>query len=166
MWAQLQRVKDKFWLVATSFRACCTTLPATACPDPRHQSWNPLQLLRVPAASQGRLQDSIRRIGLPHSRNRHRDGHCQIGEWVFCRPASAAGSSTAHADNPGAMIAEQVIRIDVHKDRLIVRFKSASSEDASHSADGRFCRMQPMQPMQPAGILSESPAPGYRHSEK
>ena len=26
------------------------------------------------------------------------------------------GSSIAHADNPGAMIAEQVIRIDVHKD--------------------------------------------------
>jgi site-specific DNA recombinase len=27
------------------------------------------------------------------------------------------GSSTAHADNPGAMIAEHVIRIDVHEDR-------------------------------------------------
>lgn len=73
------------------------------------------------------------------------------------------GSSTAHADNAGAMIAEQVIRIDVPKDRLIVRFKSASSEEASHSADGHFCRMQPMQP---TGILSQSPAPGYRHSEK
>jgi hypothetical protein len=35
---------------------------------------------------------------------------------ILC-PASAAGSSTAHADNPGAVIAEQVIRIDVPKDR-------------------------------------------------
>src|SRR6266403_2244589 len=31
-------------------------------------------------------------------------------------------SSSAHADNRGVMIAEQVVRIDVHKDRLIVRF--------------------------------------------
>ncbi len=49
-------------------------------PDPRHQSWNPLSLLRLAAASQGRIQDRIGRIGLPHSRNRHRRHHCQIGE--------------------------------------------------------------------------------------
>ncbi len=46
-------------------------------------------------------------------------------------------SSSAHADNRGVMIAEQVVRIDVHKDRLIVRFKSAGTEE-SHSADGQL----------------------------
>src|SRR5258705_11827793 len=39
-------------------------------PHPRHQSWNPLPLLRLVAASQGRVQDCIGWIGLPHSRNR------------------------------------------------------------------------------------------------
>ena len=37
-------------------------------------------------------------------------------------------SSSAHADDRG-VIAEQVVRIDVHKDRLIVRFKPASTEE-------------------------------------
>src|SRR5436189_2194664 len=31
------------------------------------------------------------------------------------------------------MIAEQVVRIDVHKDRLIVRLKSVGTEEGSHS---------------------------------
>ena len=35
------------------------------------------------------------------------------------------------------MIAEQVVRIDVHKDRLVVRFKSAGTEEGSHSTDGQ-----------------------------
>ena len=47
-------------------------------------------------------------------------------------------SSTAHADDRGAMIAEQVVRIDVHKDRLIVRFKSPGTEEDSHSPDGQL----------------------------
>ena len=46
-------------------------------------------------------------------------------------------SSSAHADDRG-VIAEQVVRIDVRKDRLIVRFKSAGTEDGSHSADGQM----------------------------
>jgi hypothetical protein len=33
------------------------------------------------------------------------------------------------------LIAEQVVRIDVHKDRLIVRFRSADTEEGSHSTD-------------------------------
>jgi site-specific DNA recombinase len=45
--------------------------------------------------------------------------------------------SSAHADHRGVMIAEQVVRIDVHKDRLIVRFKSAGTEEGSHSTDGQ-----------------------------
>jgi hypothetical protein len=45
-------------------------------------------------------------------------------------------SSSAHADD-GGLIAEQVVRIDVHKDRLIVRFKSAGNEE-SHSTDGQL----------------------------
>jgi hypothetical protein len=47
-------------------------------------------------------------------------------------------SSSAHADDRGVMIAEQVVRIDVHKDRLIVRFKSAGTEEGSHSTDGQL----------------------------
>jgi hypothetical protein len=43
-------------------------------------------------------------------------------------------SSSAHADDRG-VIAEQVVRIDVHKDRLMVRLKSAGTEE-SHSTDG------------------------------
>jgi site-specific DNA recombinase len=46
-------------------------------------------------------------------------------------------SSSAHADDRG-VIAEQVVRIDVHKDRLIVRFKSAGAEEESHSTDGEL----------------------------
>src|SRR6266487_1971353 len=45
-------------------------------------------------------------------------------------------SSSAHADDRG-VIAEQVVRIDVHKDRLIVRFKSPDIEEGSHSTDGQ-----------------------------
>src|SRR3979411_3014410 len=47
-------------------------------------------------------------------------------------------SSSALADDRGVMIAEQVVRIDVHKDRLIVRFKSASTEEEYHSTDGKL----------------------------
>jgi DNA invertase Pin-like site-specific DNA recombinase len=43
-------------------------------------------------------------------------------------------SRRAQADDRG-LIAEQVVRIDVHKDRLILRFKSAGTEE-SHSTDG------------------------------
>jgi site-specific DNA recombinase len=46
-------------------------------------------------------------------------------------------SSSAHADDRG-VIAKQVIRIDVHQDRLIVRFKSAGTEEGSHSTDGQL----------------------------
>src|SRR3984893_2746337 len=46
-------------------------------------------------------------------------------------------SSTAQADDRNLMIVEQV-RIDVRKDRLIVRFKSAGTEEGSHSADGQM----------------------------
>src|SRR3979411_2867642 len=47
-------------------------------------------------------------------------------------------SSSAQADDRGVMLAEQVVRIDVHKDRLIVRFKSASTEEEYHSTDGKL----------------------------
>ena len=46
-------------------------------------------------------------------------------------------SGRAHADDLG-LITEQVVRIDVRKDRLIVRFKSAGSEEGSHSADDQM----------------------------
>jgi site-specific DNA recombinase len=47
-------------------------------------------------------------------------------------------SGSAHADDRCVMIAEQVVRIDVHKDRLIVRFKPAGTEEGSHSTDGHL----------------------------
>ena len=47
-------------------------------------------------------------------------------------------SSGAHADDRRVMIAEQVVRVDVQKDRLIVRFKSAGTEEGSHSTDGQL----------------------------
>jgi hypothetical protein len=51
-------------------------------------------------------------------------------------PSTKPTPSSAHADHRGVMIAEQVVRIDVHNDRLIVRFKSAGTEEESHSTDG------------------------------
>src|SRR5713226_4766155 len=47
-------------------------------------------------------------------------------------------SSTSHADDRGVVIAEQVVRIDLHKDRLTIRFKSAGTEEGSHSTDGQL----------------------------
>src|SRR5207237_6423380 len=46
-------------------------------------------------------------------------------------------TSSAPADDRGVMIAEQMLRIDVHKDRLIVRFKSAGTEEGANSTDGQ-----------------------------
>src|SRR5712672_966921 len=46
-------------------------------------------------------------------------------------------SSSPHADKCG-VIAEQVVRIDVHKDRLMVRFKSTGTEEGFHSTDGEL----------------------------
>jgi site-specific DNA recombinase len=46
-------------------------------------------------------------------------------------------SGRAHAHDR-SVIADQVVRIDVHKDRLIVRFKSAGTEEESHSTDGQL----------------------------
>jgi hypothetical protein len=48
-----------------------------------------------------------------------------------------SSSSSAHADDRG-VIAEQVVRIDVHTNRLIIRFKSAGAEEGSPSADGQL----------------------------
>jgi site-specific DNA recombinase len=58
-------------------------------------------------------------------------------------------SSSAHAADRGVMIAEQVVRIEVHKDRLIVRFKSAGPEEGSHSTDGQLLSIPWQKP--PAG---------------
>jgi site-specific DNA recombinase len=46
-------------------------------------------------------------------------------------------SSRAPTDDRG-LIAEQVVRIDVHKDQLMVRLKSAVTEEGSHSTDGQL----------------------------
>ena len=57
-----------------------------------------------------------------------------VNEHLATRHGQPA-SSSAHTDDRG-VIAEQVVRIDVHKDRLIIRFKSADTE--SHSTDGQL----------------------------
>jgi hypothetical protein len=54
-------------------------------------------------------------------------------------------SNSAPTDDRGVMIAEQVVRIDVQKDRLIVRFKSASTEE-SHSTDGQLLSIPWLKP--------------------
>jgi site-specific DNA recombinase len=48
-----------------------------------------------------------------------------------------SSSNIAHADDRG-VIAEQVVRIDVHNDHLIVRLKSTGAEEESHSTDGQL----------------------------
>src|SRR5437868_11931480 len=55
-----------------------------------------------------------------------------VNEHLLAQPDQPA-SSSAHADDRGGMIAEQVVRIDVYEDRLIVRFKSAGTGEESHS---------------------------------
>jgi hypothetical protein len=52
--------------------------------------------------------------------------------------AQHPSSSSAHADDRGVTIAEQVVRIDVHNNRLIVRFKSPDTEEGSHSIVGQL----------------------------
>jgi DNA invertase Pin-like site-specific DNA recombinase len=47
-------------------------------------------------------------------------------------------SPSAQAGDRSVMIAEQLVRIDVHKDRLMVRFKSAGNEEGPHSTAGRL----------------------------
>jgi site-specific DNA recombinase len=47
-------------------------------------------------------------------------------------------SSSAHADDRDVTIARQVARIDVHNNRMIVRFKSAGTEEGSHSTDDQL----------------------------
>src|SRR5260370_39463095 len=47
-------------------------------------------------------------------------------------------SSRAHSDDRGVMIAEEVLRIDVPRDRLIVQFKSAGTEEGPHSTDDQL----------------------------
>src|SRR6267154_712214 len=47
------------------------------------------------------------------------------------------GEPAAHSDDRGVIIAKQVIRIEVHNDRLMVRFKSAGPEEEYHSTDGQ-----------------------------
>src|SRR5256885_3681644 len=60
-----------------------------------------------------------------------------VNEHLVAQDGKASASSV-HADHRSVMIAEQVVRIDVHKDRLIVRFKSAGTEEGSHSTDGQL----------------------------
>jgi site-specific DNA recombinase len=58
-----------------------------------------------------------------------------VNEHLGGQPGQSS-SNSAHTDDRG-VIAKQVIRIDVHKDRLIVRLKSAGTEE-SHSTDGQL----------------------------
>jgi DNA invertase Pin-like site-specific DNA recombinase len=43
-----------------------------------------------------------------------------------------------YSDDPSAKIAEQLARIDVHEDRLVLRFKSLSAEEDSNSREGKL----------------------------
>src|SRR5712672_1403888 len=58
-----------------------------------------------------------------------------VHEYRAARQAQPTSSRTLADDR--SLIAEQVVRIDVHKDRLIIRFKSAGTEEEAHSTDGQ-----------------------------
>jgi site-specific DNA recombinase len=70
-------------------------------------------------------------------------------------------SSSAHADDRGVIITEQVVRIDVHKDHLIVRLKSTGGRI---SFDGRSIAFDPLAET----AVQEIPTDPYpaRHSPK
>ena len=59
-----------------------------------------------------------------------------VHEYLAAQHAQPTSSRTLAGDR--SLIAEHVVRIDVHKDRLIVRFKSAGTEEGSHSTDGQL----------------------------
>ena len=58
-----------------------------------------------------------------------------VHEYLAAQQAQPTSSSTLADDR--SLIAQQVVRIDVHKDRLIVRFKSAGTEEEARSTDGQ-----------------------------
>src|SRR5258707_14775300 len=57
-----------------------------------------------------------------------------VHEYLAAQHAQPTSSNTLADDR--SLIAEQVVRIDVHKDRLIIRFKSAGTEEEAPS-DGQ-----------------------------
>jgi site-specific DNA recombinase len=59
-----------------------------------------------------------------------------VNEHLVAQHDQPTSSSTLADDR--CVIAEEVVRIEVHKDCLIVRFKSAGTEEGSHSTDGQF----------------------------
>src|SRR3979490_1688318 len=58
-----------------------------------------------------------------------------VHEYLAAQHAKPTTSSTLADDR--SLITERVVRIDVHKDRLIIRFKSAATEEEAHSTDGQ-----------------------------
>jgi len=58
-----------------------------------------------------------------------------VHEYLAAQHTQPPSSSTLADDR--SLIAEQVVRIDVHKDRLIIRFKSAGTEEEVNSTDGQ-----------------------------
>src|SRR5882762_5484225 len=58
-----------------------------------------------------------------------------VHEYLAAQRAQLTAGSTLADDR--SLIAEQVVRIDVHQDRLIIRFKSAATEEEAHSTDGQ-----------------------------
>jgi site-specific DNA recombinase len=60
-----------------------------------------------------------------------------VNEHLVAQHGEPSSSSVQAADR-GVMITEQLVRIEVHKDRLMVRFKLAGTEEGSHSTDGQL----------------------------
>ena len=61
-----------------------------------------------------------------------------VHEYFAARQAQPTSSSTLADDR--SLIAEQVVRIDVHKDRLIIRFKSAGTDEGLIRQMVKRCR--------------------------
>jgi site-specific DNA recombinase len=92
-----------------------------------------------------------------------------VNEHLVARHGQPA-SSSAHADDRG-VIAEQVVRIDVHKNRLIVRFKSPGA-DEEESTDGQLLSIPWQKPpsrksrqiLIPLGAIAAERGKPHKHS--
>src|SRR5258705_2608673 len=105
-------------------------------PNPRHKSWRPLSVLRVDAFPAWRGKDRVSRIGLPHSRRRHRSSGGKTLKKQLAAKQDRSTTSNVLSGDRGA-VAQLVAGIVVYEDRLVVRLKSENADEPSDSPDDR-----------------------------
>ena len=128
----------------------------------------------------GESKTASARIGLPRSGGRHRRHHRQISGRASGRSEGEGRPQTAANSRDRNAVLEQVARIDVHEDRLVVRLKSADSRTkhltrrtisrsrfpgrSRHPEDpGRSCSRMASQKRSPSDPDRAPGAPGQRH---